>query len=179
MSTINAISLYSFTDLMDQCLEWKKKYGQWFPTVSVTILRFPSFMSPSLLPTHLKKERKEHLAKWLDKNKKNDLLVEPERDTIQRLIDYLDVIDDPHDKTSDMDLRRVDFKAFHQQYDRRRKKSFAKTFPRELVEWYESIPNYDSGKLEPLLNGDAADDYHDPLELNRLAAREGIKLKKG
>ena len=62
-----------------------------------------------------------------------------ERNHVQRLIDYLEVVDTPHSEAFDRDNLLNDFRRFYDQYDQRRNKDFANTFP-NLQEWYESIP---------------------------------------
>ena len=67
------------------------------------------------------------------------MLHEYERNHIQRLIDYLDVVKTPHDGAAQQEILQRDFKRFYTQYDQRRNKNFVDTFP-NLKEWYESIP---------------------------------------
>jgi hypothetical protein len=58
---------------------------------------------------------------------------------IERLIDYIEVVNRGHTSTeTDMSLQYHDFKSFYVQYDIRRNKNFVETFP-ELKEWYEAI----------------------------------------
>lgn len=139
MMTINSLCLFSITDLLDQILEWKKEYGLRAPTWSVNILRFPSFQSPLALPDHIKDERREHLRAWFSVAKSNPLMTEMERDGISRLIDYLEVVNDPHRNTSSTETRHRDFKSFYRQYDTRRGKNLLDTFP-QLSDWVETIP---------------------------------------
>lgn len=171
MSTVNIMSLYSFTDFMDQCLEWKSKYGKYLPSVAITILRWPSFMSATVLPDELKQERYDHLKAWFDKNKDNPLLTNFEVDTFQRLLDYIEVIKIPHDRTSEMESRLQDFKTFHRQYDKRRGKSFENTFPKILVDWYNSLPSIEINRPEKWISGDASENYHKIGDLKQLAKK--------
>jgi hypothetical protein len=57
---------------------------------------------------------------------------------LRRLIDYLDVVKTPHSDAFDLPKLRNDFKQFYTQYDNRRGKNFAVTFP-HMKDWYESI----------------------------------------
>ena len=51
----------------------------------------------------------------------------------------MNVIDKGHVTTEkELETHFHDFKSFYEQYDKRRKKDFRKTFP-ELSEWYDSI----------------------------------------
>jgi hypothetical protein len=54
------------------------------------------------------------------------------------VIDYLDVVKTPHSEAFDMPKLLNDFKQFYTQYDQRRGKDFAATFP-ALQEWYNDL----------------------------------------
>lgn len=154
MMTINSLCLFSITDLLDQMLRWKEKYGKHFPVWSVNILRFPSFMSPLSLPQDIKEDRRLHLLNWLKSNESNPYMTEMEYEGILRLINYLDVVKTPHDKTSERPKLHRDFKSFYQQYDKRRSKSIY-VFPEILTEWFDNIPNIYQDKKQKLIDGDA------------------------
>jgi organic radical activating enzyme len=138
MMTINSLCLGSITDFMDQMLELRKEYGKRAPTMTLNILRFPSFQSAAILPEHLKTHYKDKLQAWFTDEKKAQL-GEGEQAHIQRLIDYLDIVKTPHKNTSETPKLYNDFKAFFAQYDIRRNKSFADTFDPIFVEWFNSI----------------------------------------
>ena len=57
---------------------------------------------------------------------------------MQRLIDYLDVVKSPHSEAFELPKLLNDFRQFYVQYDQRRNKDFATTFP-DLKDWYDSI----------------------------------------
>lgn len=138
MLTINALCLGSITEFFDEMLEFKRIYGKWrAPTMTLNILRFPSFQSVAILPEHLKTHYKDKIQSWFDKNE--DKCTSGERFHIQRLIDYLDVVKTPHKHTSETDKLYNDFKVFFEQYDVRRGLNFRETFDPMLVEWYDSI----------------------------------------
>lgn len=140
MMTINAVGLFSITEFFDLMLEWRSEFGRRSPTMSLNILRFPSFMNPLVLPNHLKDERREHLRAWLDAHKDDERLKEMERSGIARLIDYLEVVNDPSRSASPVVTRHRDFRTFYEQYDKRRGKNFREVFPAPLVEWFDSLP---------------------------------------
>ena len=137
MCTINALCLESLTEFLDCMINWKMCYGKDYPNFTLNILRFPSFQSPLVLPDEHRTRHKNNLEAWLAANN-NEWLQEHERNHIQRLIDYLDVVKTPHSEAFDLPKLRNDFKQFHQQYDKRRNKNFAETFP-ALADWYNSI----------------------------------------
>ena len=70
---------------------------------------------------------------------KNPLINMHEGAQIQRLVDYIEVVNRGHNTTEmDIELQYHDIKSFYTQYDIRRNKNFVETFP-ELKKWYESI----------------------------------------
>jgi organic radical activating enzyme len=138
MCTINALCLESLPEFLTQLMTWKNQYGTDFPNFTLNILRFPSFQSPLILPDKIRTHHKQRLQSWLDTWSNNTMLQEHERNHVQRLIDYLDVVKTPHSDAFEMPKLHNDFKQFFTQYDTRRGKNFATTFP-NLAEWYDSI----------------------------------------
>lgn len=140
MMTINSLCLFSFTDFLDEVLQLKLKYPPGFLTFSVNILRFPSFQSVLTLPEEMRKERSREISFWLEKTRGSSRLTDFETESLVRLVEYLGIGDEkPHSNSSILDLRKKDFKFFYQQYDQRRGKNFAETFPEELVSWYRTL----------------------------------------
>ena len=139
MMTINSLCLFSITEFLDDMLELKTKYGSHKPIVDFNILRWPAFMSPLTLPDDIKHDLHGKLSMWWRKNKKNPLINMHEGAQIQRLIDYIEVVNRGHNTTEmDMQMQFHDFKSFYTQYDKRRNKSFVESFP-ELEDWYNSL----------------------------------------
>ena len=138
MSTINALCLPTITEFLDMILSCKERYGRDWPTVTLNILRFPSFQSPLVLPLSYRKKIVARLRDWFAKNGESNLLHNMEREHIIRLINYLESVDSPHAGASPTSELERDFKKFYTQYDARRDKDFEKTFP-ELKAWYGNI----------------------------------------
>jgi len=139
MMTINSLCLFSITEFLDDMLKLKKQYGTHKPIVDFNILRWPAFMSPLTLPDDIKYELHGKLSMWWRKHKKNPLINMHEGAQIERLIDYIEVVNRGHVTTeTDMELQFHDFKSFYMQYDIRRNKNFQETFP-EIADWYDSI----------------------------------------
>lgn len=140
MMTINSLCLFSITEFLDDMMSLKKKYGHHKPHIDLNILRWPSFMSPLALPDDLKNEVRNKLKSWYEENKNSELLVSGEKAQIERLIDYIEVVESGHNNsTTDKIVLHHDFKSFYTQYDARRGKNFSETFPESLVTWYESL----------------------------------------
>ena len=138
MATINALCLISLPDLLDQLVELKKQYGRDRVSFTLNILRFPSFQSPLILPAYLRRTFELNLREWRLKHARNPLMHEHELNHLQRLIDYLDVVKTPHSEAFEMPKLHNDFRQFFTQYDLRRSKNFAATFPL-LADWYNDL----------------------------------------
>jgi organic radical activating enzyme len=174
MMTINSLCLFSITDFLDEIFELKKQFGK-NPTVSVNLLRFPSFQSPLALPDHIKDYCRENLEQWFEKNKNNPLMHEFERASIERLIDYLITVDAPHRRTSNKITLWRDFKSFYQQYDQRRGKTIS-VFPDILTDWLNHIPETKLDKIQILVDGNSTKQYEGDEDLKKLAEKEGWVL---
>jgi organic radical activating enzyme len=138
MCTVNALCLESLPEFLDQIMWWKEHYGENFPSFTLNILRFPSFQSALVLPDSIRMQHRDRLQQWLDTWQDHAMLHEHESNHVQRLIDYLDVVKTPHSDTFEMPKLHHDFRNFYQQYDQRRGKSFADTFP-QLKDWFDGL----------------------------------------
>ena len=132
---------------MEEILKFKLKHNISHPTMSLNILRFPSFQSCAMLPMDIRQKYSNIIQEWLNKHielnlrnsKGEQILNIIEREQTQRLVDYLDVIKTPHKNVKDPEQNKRDFKQFYSQYDVRRDKNLPATFDKELVNWYKSI----------------------------------------
>lgn len=138
MCTINALCLDSLPQFLDAMIDLKKDFGKDYPNFSLNILRFPSFQSPLVLPDEIRTQYKNRLVDWMLNHQNSDLLHQHERNQMQRLIDYLDVVKTPHVGAAEQAVLQQDFKKFFTQYDQRRGKDFCNTFP-TLANWYNSL----------------------------------------
>ena len=138
MCTVNALCLESLPEFLTMLMEWKSMYGKNYPNFTLNILRFPSFQSPLVLPDDLRTKHKKRLEAWLNRFANHCMLHEHERNHVQRLIDYLDIVKTPHSDAFDMPKLHNDFKQFYQQYDQRRGKNFNQTFG-DLANWYNTL----------------------------------------
>ena len=138
MCTINALCLDSLVPHLNLMLDLKRLYGRDAVNFTLNILRFPSFQSPLVLSDQLRDQYRVRLQEWLYKNRANPYLHEHEVNHTQRLIDYLDVVKTPHSDAFDLPKLHNDFHKFYAQYDLRRNKDFAATFP-ALTEWYKTL----------------------------------------
>jgi len=111
------------------------------PGIDLNILRWPAFMSPLNLPDSEKKKLHKKLADWYEVKKDHPCMMDHEKAQIERLIRYIDVVDQGHVETeSEKEKHFHDFKSFYEQHDARRGSDFRKAFPDpELLKWYDSI----------------------------------------
>jgi len=135
MMTVNALCLFKITEFLDQVLEWKHKYGKHKVRLSVNFLRFPAFMSITILPDDIRHKLSKQLDDWYDKNKDNPEIAQWEIDDLKRLLKYVKVIETAHSYDDDLEVNRRDFKSFFKQYDKRRNTSI-NVFPDYFLEWF-------------------------------------------
>jgi hypothetical protein len=117
---------------------WKIEYGRDSINFSLNILRFPSFQSALVLDADDRFRYMCMLQSWLNNNRDSEFLHEYELNQLQRLIDYLDAVKTPHLGAAELHVLQRDFKLFYEQYDERRGKNFAETFP-TLADWYKAL----------------------------------------
>jgi organic radical activating enzyme len=138
MCTINALCLEGLPALLDCIVQWKTEYGRDAVNFTLNILRFPSFQSALVLSDELRTQYKNRLYGWQLRYRNSEFVHDYERNHVQRLIDYLDVVKTPHSDAFELPKLRNDFREFYTQYDQRRGKNFTATFP-ELANWYNEI----------------------------------------
>ena len=138
MCTINALCLDSLDSFLDMVHNWKIEYGRDSINFSLNILRFPSFQSALVLDADDRFRYMCMLQSWLNNNRDSEFLHEYELNQLQRLIDYLDAVKTPHLGAAELHVLQRDFKLFYEQYDERRGKNFAETFP-TLADWYKAL----------------------------------------
>ena len=141
MATYNALSVFSYSDLIDRVFEYKKKYanGQryWVSALQLdtSYLRWPTHLSVKILAP----EHKELILKSAEKalyygikhfTNDNYGFSNVEIQKMKRLYDYAIGNTD-----FDADKYRKDFVKFVDEYDKRRDTNFLQTFP-ELNELY-------------------------------------------
>lgn len=139
MLTISGLALFSIVDFLNDMLAIKEKYGAENPTLNFSILRFPTFQSPLVLPEFILLPLAEDLEAWYAKNKTSNLLLDFERDHISRLINYLQKAKEATQGAAKQEELQKNLKRFMQQYDVRRKKDYKKVFPKVFVDWMDTI----------------------------------------
>jgi glycosyltransferase involved in cell wall biosynthesis/organic radical activating enzyme len=142
MMTINSLCLFGLIEFLDQIYIWKKKTDKLF-TFTLNILSFPSFMSPLILPVEIREKCARELEQWLESKKTTHECLYHEIEAVKRLVEYLISGPAPFNNENEKKCLESDFKNFFIQYDQRRNKSFYKTFPQELINWFNEINGED------------------------------------
>ena len=158
MMTITSLSLFSITDFLNDMSLLKEKFTPYKPAVDLNILRWPSFMSPLVFPNNIKNHCRDKLYLWYNENKTNRLFSEGELAQVQRLVDYIDIVDKPHRRTTeDITKLQHDFKSFYLQYDKRRNKDIS-VFPKILIDWLDTV-SIDNNISDIQINTGSMADY--------------------
>jgi hypothetical protein len=141
MSTFNALSVFTYGDLIDKVFDLKKQYQNnqryWVSAVQLdtSYIRHPKHMSVKILEENHKELILQSAKKMLYYGMKefthdNYGFSTVEIQKLKRTYDYAVGVDD-----FDVDTNRRDFVKFVDQYDKRRNLNFLETFP-ELKEFY-------------------------------------------
>jgi organic radical activating enzyme len=141
MCTVNLLCLDSLAEFLDVVMNWKLEYGKDSINFSLNILRFPSFQSLTILPKNIRQDYASSLYAFSNRWGRGtnfDLLHEFEQNQLDRLIDYVDVVQKPHEEAMTQSILQRDFKNFYSQYDARRGKDFCSTFP-SIADWYNTL----------------------------------------
>jgi hypothetical protein len=134
MMTINALCLFRITDFLTQVVEWKKEYGEHRVSISINFLRFPAFQSVTVLPKYIRERIYKKLNCWYKKNKEDI----GHYSEMEKLLEYIKVIETAHSGALDMEANIRDFKSFYDQYDKRRNLDI-EIFPEYFLKWYRDI----------------------------------------
>ena len=141
MTTINILSLPSFADFVEDVMDLRKQFNKSFEKnripLSINYLRWPQHLQCTLLDLETRKQYADDIEilcetylKYNTSEKYARLYLE-EWDQIKRFCDYL--------RTEQVAThQRSNFVRYIQEYDKRRNKNFATTFPefaQLLEEW--------------------------------------------
>ena len=139
MATFNALSVFSYGDLIERVFEYKKKfhndvrYWEGALLLDTSYLRYPSFLSVNILEPEHKELILESAKKALyyGKFENGYGFSDSQIQKIKRTYDYALTTNNV-----DMTYTRQQFAKYITEYDRRRETDFNKTFP-QLKEFYE------------------------------------------
>jgi organic radical activating enzyme len=143
MSTFNALSVFTYSDLIERVFQAKKKYSNnqryWISAIQLdtSYLRYPSHLSVKILDKKHKDLILESAKKALYYGMTEFVqgsygFSNTEIQKIKRLYDYA-----IHEDEFDVEKNRKDFVKFVDELDKRRDTNFVKTFP-ELKKFYDT-----------------------------------------
>jgi organic radical activating enzyme len=147
MATFNALSVFTYGDVIEQTFNMKKKHANdvryWISAIQLdtSYLRWPKHLSVKIL----EREHKELILESAKKafyyatpefNHENVGFSDVEVQKIKRIYDYSIA----EDETFDVEQNRKDFVSFVDEYDERRGTNFILTFP-ELKNFYYNVKN--------------------------------------
>lgn len=132
MTTVNALSAFSFKDFLEDIILLRSKH---FKTaahstlgLSVNYLRWPLFQDIRILPNEVKASAGKEILDFVYAHKDKvegfgeAMFYLEEIDQVERLVKYME------QDLPNRDEMLLDFKAFYNEYDRRRQLSFKRTF---------------------------------------------------
>ena len=136
-STVNIFAIWGFKEKLRYNLELRDQYGvEKFRSFYSTVVRFPEFQSINLLPQNLKDYLYNDINNYYTNNK--EYFTESECTYAEKIINYL--INDPkplHNLSTDS--LKQDLKKFTKKYQLLSPHRFEEIFPKNFVEWMESI----------------------------------------
>ena len=97
------------------------------------------FMNEALLEAKKALALKEIPVGAILVDNKTEKIISRNYNQMNRLVNYLDSVESPHSGADTLERLQQDFKNFYTQYDKRREKTFEKTFSPEMVEWYVGL----------------------------------------
>lgn len=123
MTTVNALSAFSFVEFLSTMVDIRKKFKDTGSTLGLSFnyLRWPQFQDIRILPNEIKEKVALNIRSYIEENKQ--FFSKEELDQIERLVNYM---------KQDLPNREnllVDFKFFYVQYDLRKGLKFVQTFP--------------------------------------------------
>ena len=138
MMTISALSVWSVTDFMTDIMKLRKEFGNnGLFSMSLNILRFPSFQSVNMISQPHKNMLADKLDVFAEEYK--EMLAGHEHNQIIRLASYLRNVDKAYEDTDTPETKRNDMVQFMDQFSKRRDMKVENHFPPEFLEWFKEL----------------------------------------
>lgn len=142
MMTISVLSVWTVDQFLSDIVAMREKTSlenkniQTPYTMSVNILRFPSFQSVNMLPQEVKHALADKIQISVDKA---TCLTESERNSFDRCIVYLREVDKGYEDSDSDENKNSDLVNFVTQYSERRNLPISEFMPAEFVTWFNSL----------------------------------------
>jgi organic radical activating enzyme len=144
MMTISALSIWTIVPFMEDILSIRKELGnKYLGSLSLNILRFPSFQSINLIHSEYKLQLASELDDFVKQNK--SWLSESEQNQILRVASYLQNVEKSYEDTDSNEQKSNDFVKFIEQYATRRLMKLEDHFPNAFMKWFEILKETSNG----------------------------------
>lgn len=138
MMTISALSVWTVKDFMLDILNLRKQYNRRdIFSMSLNILRFPSFQSVNMIDVEIKNKLATELNEFAE-DKKTEL-TESEYNQVLRLVAYLQKVDKAYEDNDDYHSKANDLIIFLNEYSDRRDMVLEDYFPELFIEWFNLL----------------------------------------
>lgn len=135
MMTISALSVWTVKDFMLDILELRKQFDRKdIFSMSLNILRFPSFQSVNMIDEFVKLQLANDIKQFAE-DKKTEL-TEYEYNQVLRLVSYLENVDKAYEDTDSFSAKSNDLIIFLREYSERRDMKLEDYFPELFMEWF-------------------------------------------
>jgi len=131
MITVNALSVFSLIDFLNEVEKLKIEFGYAHPNFFINLLLHPALMAVDVLPKDVRFQQRDLLLAWYNERRDSPLFRVYELESLKGLIDYLGK------ETEPTIVMQSKFKNYFIGYDKVRKKSLLDTFP--MGDWYTRI----------------------------------------
>lgn len=137
-STVNILSAWTFADFIELAATLRQAYPTRIATFYSTVVRFPEFQSPGLLPKHLRTDLVQEIRSRADQYR--GLFNETELAYIEKISGYLENDPEPLVKLDTNQLHK-DLIKFLEQYDGYDKNYLRDIFPDNFIDWLDDVRN--------------------------------------
>lgn len=144
MMTISALSVWTIVPFMQDVLEIRKQLkNKYLGSLSLNILRFPSFQSINIISQPYKIQLADDLEKFVEQEK--EILSASESNQILRVASYLRNVDKSYEDTDTIETKTNDFVNFVNQYAERRSMQVENYLPETFIQWFNTLKDTNNG----------------------------------
>jgi hypothetical protein len=138
MMTISVLSIWTVDLFLDEIVKWRKELNNIHTfSMSVNILRFPSFQSINMIDQNVKNVLADKIESSVITNR--PWMEEWEVNHFDRLVLYLRQVDISYEDSDSTENKINDLKKFINQYSIRRNKPIDEYMPIEFIDWFKTL----------------------------------------
>lgn len=135
-STVSILNIWGLTQKFELSTQLRQRYPTRLLEFYSTIIRAPEFQSILVLPSRIKQQLSNDMQDWLNNNQ--EWLLPNEKIYVNKTIGYLKNNPLPN-HNFDQRVLELDFLKFLQYYDNSSKLKYQDVYPKEFLEWIETI----------------------------------------